>query len=116
MTISQDTSGATALARVVVRAAEIDEYDPDAYCPVCGHRVDDTEGEHEVPVTVVDVEEMDVAADGGEDVAIYGYRCDRHRHPHVLVAPASIAPSRYKRVSLDLAGGFEAAIDGGDRR
>ena len=116
MTISQDPAGATPLARVIVRPAAIDEYTPEAYCPVCGNRVEDTEGEHDVPITVVDIQEMDVVADGGESVSLYGYRCDRHRHPHVLIAPAAIAPTGYDRVSLDLADGFEAAIGGGDTR
>lgn len=46
----------------------------------------------------------------GEKIPVYGYRCDRHRDPHVLPAPASISPNGYERVSLTLADGFEAAV------
>ena len=103
--------------RVIVKAADVDEYEIAAYCPVCEQRVDDREGVHEVPAGVVDVSVQDVAADGGEAIDLYGYRCDRHRDPFILPAPASIAPPDFERVELEIGDDLEAATPRqGDRR
>ena len=58
---------------MIVKPADVDEYEIAAYCPVCEQRVDDREGVHEVPAGVVDVSVQDVAADGGGGVPFMGF-------------------------------------------
>ena len=93
-------------SHVVVRPAKVSGYDLDAFCPVCGHRVDETEGDHGIPRSVIDGEHLGIfeSVDG---VPVFGYRCNRHRVDHVLPAPASVSPDEYEAVTLDLEGGFE---------
>lgn len=114
MTISQDPSGATSLSHIVVQAAVVDDYDDSARCPYCGLSVADQEGVHDIPSGLVEGFSV------GQEVPVFGYRCDRHRQPHVLPAPAAIAPSSFETVRLDTGGGLEAGrpdrtADGGGR-
>ena len=114
MTISQDPSGATTLSHVVVRPADVDDYGAGARCPDCGLDVTDQEGVHHVPGDVVNGLAI------GQEVPVFGYRCDRHRQPHVLPAPVALAPSSFEIVRLEVGDGLEAgrpasAADGGER-
>lgn len=114
MTISQNPGGATTLSHVVVLPADVDDYGDDVRCPDCGFDVGDQEGVHHVPSDVVDGLTI------GQEVPVFGFKCDRHRQPHVLPAPAALAPSSFVTVHLDVGGGLEAgrpasAADGGDR-
>lgn len=113
MTISQDPSGATSLSHIVVRPADADDYDSSVRCPDCGLDIDEQEGIHHIPSDVVD----GIAI--GQEIPVFGYRCDRHRQPHVLPAPVALAPNSFETVRLEIGGGLEAgcptsAADGGE--
>jgi hypothetical protein len=90
-----------------VRAVDVAPYDDVVFCPACGREVQDTVGTPQIPTeTLLDFEVAEVV---GDEIPVYGYRCNQHRSVDVLLAaPVDLAPESYVPVDAELDGEVSA--------
>lgn len=100
----------------VVRPAQLGNDGESIYCPSCGHEVTDDAGLHEIPSSLRVNGGLEQYTKNILKLSVWGYRCRRHRIPHILPIPVSHAPTGYESLQLEIAGGFTAATPKGDGR
>ncbi|KOX92831.1 hypothetical protein AMS69_10255 [Haloarcula rubripromontorii] len=101
MTLSARTPAVS--HRVCVRSPDVPDHEDEAFCPVCGRGCKESVGTPQIPADVL--LDHDVLAAVGDEIPVFGYRCDRHRAAEfVLPAPVALAPESFVPVDAEIDG------------
>lgn len=101
---------------IVIKPAKLGDESESVYCPSCGNEVKEGADIHEIPSSLRVSDGLEQYARNELKLSVWGYRCRRHRIPHILLLPVSHAPTGYESLQLEIGGGFTAATPKGDGR